>query len=70
MIKLDVTRYSVVVQCDQCPWWYGFADSRLEGWRVGAGHETRAHPDRDQARHVIDQRHHLARHAERNGARM
>lgn len=55
-IKLDSTHYSTVVTCSDCPWWYGFADSKSEGWSVGARHEQRAHPERDQARNAHDQR--------------
>lgn len=62
-IKLDSTNYSVVVLCDRCPWWYGFADHKAEGWRVGARHEERAHPDIDQARNTLDKRKSRARHA-------
>lgn len=54
-IELDSTRISTVVTCTDCPWWYGFADSKREGWQVGARHEQRAHPERDQARDAVDQ---------------
>lgn len=66
-ISLDSTRYSVVVTCSSCPWWYGFADSKAEGWRVGARHEERAHPELDQARNAYDKRVSRARHAATNG---
>lgn len=62
-IKLDSTHYSTVVTCDHCPWWYGFADSKAEGWRVGARHEERAHPDLGQARNALHQRASRSRHA-------
>lgn len=55
-IKLDSTQISVVVLCSECPWWHGFADSKHEGWAVGARHEKRVHPKSDQARNVVDQR--------------
>jgi hypothetical protein len=55
-IKLDSTQISVVVMCTRCPWWHGFADSRTEGWRVGARHEQRAHPDTDNARDALSAR--------------
>jgi len=60
-IKLDSTQISTVVLCDQCPWWRGFADSRDEGWRVGARHEERMHPGQHNAREAL--RMHLKRHA-------
>jgi hypothetical protein len=42
-IKLDSTQISTVVLCTECPWWRGFADTRTEGWKVGARHEQGAH---------------------------
>lgn len=56
MIRLDSTQISTVVLCTRCPWWHGFADTRAEGWRVGASHETRAHPDTDNARDALASR--------------
>lgn len=57
MIKLDSTRISTVVMCTACPWWHGFADTRGEGWRVGARHEERAHPgESTQARDTARKR--------------
>lgn len=50
MIKLDSTQISTVVLCDLCPWWRGFADNRVAGWKVGGGHEERVHPELTQAR--------------------
>lgn len=64
MITLDSTQISTVVKCDDCPWWHGFADSRDEGWRVGAAHEKRAHPEAGQARNTLDQRNSRARKAD------
>lgn len=61
MITLDSTQISTVVTCTVCPWWFGFADSRDEGWRVGAQHEERAHPELDQARNTLDKRNSRAR---------
>ena len=63
-IELDSTRYSTVVTCTHCPWWYGFADSKAEGYAVGARHEERAHPGEDTARYVIRKRRSRARHAD------
>lgn len=63
MIRLDSTQISTVVMCSRCPWWHGFADSRTEGWRVGARHEERAHPDSDNAREALAKRVARARHA-------
>lgn len=49
MIKLDSTQISTVVLCTDCPFWFGFATDRKDGWRVGRGHELRAHPGATQA---------------------
>lgn len=48
-IKLDATRISVVVTCTGCPWWFGFALDKIEGWQVGARHQTDHHPSNQQA---------------------
>lgn len=55
MIRLDSTRISTVVTCTLCAgYWFGFADSRAEGWRVGARHEARAHGgESKQAREAL-----------------
>jgi hypothetical protein len=56
-IRLDSTQISTVVLCDSCPWWRGFADTRDEGWRVGARHEQGAHPGESvQARETLRMR--------------
>lgn len=43
-IKLDSTKFSTVVRCDECPWWAAFAEDKLDGLRVGDRHEARNHP--------------------------
>lgn len=48
MIRLDFTRHSVVAVCSLCGWRAGALD-RPEGWRLGAAHERRAHPELTQA---------------------
>lgn len=52
-ITLDSTKISTVVRCTDCPWWAAFADSALEGRRVGAAHEQRAHRQNEQARDAL-----------------
>lgn len=52
-ISLDHSPVSTVVLCDQCPTFAELADSRVEGWRVGAAHEERAHPADEQARDAL-----------------
>lgn len=59
-LRLDYTQYSVVVLCNDCPWWTAFAFDRTEGWTIAARHEQRTHPDQTQARVA------LAKHHERN----
>ena len=48
-IRLDATQHSVVVRCADCPWWYGFAADRVEGWTVARRHEEAQHPGSKQA---------------------
>lgn len=55
-IRLDSTQISVVVLCSECPWWYGFAFTRDQGWQVGNGHLTTAHPGDEQARNALRKR--------------
>lgn len=53
-IRLDSTQISTVVLCDECPWWRGFADSRPQGWGVGAAHEKRTHGANGNAANAIE----------------
>lgn len=46
----DKTSVSIVVKCDLCPWYSGFADTDESAMKVGAGHEQRNHPELTQAR--------------------
>lgn len=48
-ITLDSTDHSTVVVCSICGC-QELADSRREGWKVGAAHEQVAHPELVQAR--------------------
>lgn len=43
MRKLDFTHHSVVVTCDECPWWSAFAFDREEGWTTARRHELQFH---------------------------
>lgn len=52
-IKLDATQISVVVTCTGCPWWYGFALDKIEGWTVGDRHQRTHHPDNHSARKAL-----------------
>lgn len=62
-IRLDSTKISVVVKCTLCPFWSAFADTKDEGWGIGAAHEERAHPELEQARHARDEHRSKARRA-------
>jgi hypothetical protein len=53
MIKLDCTKHSVVITCDDCDYWYGFAHTRHEGLKTAARHEERVHPSEMRARKTI-----------------
>lgn len=62
-IKLDATQISVVVTCTKCPWWFGFALDKIEGWTVGARHQTAHHPCNQQAeQNLIRARKHALGH--------
>lgn len=52
-IRLDATKYSVVVTCTRCPWWRALALTKLAAWRSAAAHESREHPGVDQARESL-----------------
>lgn len=51
-LDVDSTQHSTVVTCTKCPWWFAFADSRQNGWDIAARHESRVHPEDDQAKHA------------------
>jgi len=52
-IRLDSTKISVVVTCDDCPHWRAFQFTKLEAWQSAAAHEERVHPERKQARQAL-----------------
>lgn len=53
MIRLDFTQESVVIVCDTCRVWYGFAFTKLEAWERAAAHEQRSHPGEKQAQNAL-----------------
>ena len=59
-IKLDFTQQSVVVKCNECPWWSGFGFDKAEAWSVGARHEGQFHSAATQARDALRMQHHRA----------
>lgn len=53
MIRLDCSRESVVIVCEECGIWQGFAWTKREAWERAAAHEARAHPSSTQARDAL-----------------
>jgi hypothetical protein len=43
MIKFDQSTSSVVVTCEECPWWRGFAFTMPEAEASGLRHEDLVH---------------------------
>jgi hypothetical protein len=43
MIHFDQSSTSVVVTCEACPWWHGFAFTMPEGEASGLRHEAQVH---------------------------
>jgi len=54
MIKLDSSSSSVLVVCDDCPWWFSFAFEYDDAEKRAVRHEENVHPDsthmRDRAK--------------------
>lgn len=63
MIRLDVTRSSVVVVCTDCGHWRSMAFTKLGGWERGAAHEKLCHPGETQAQWALAKHLERARHA-------
>lgn len=61
MIRLDVTQESVVIVCETCGVWFGFAFTKLEAWERAAGHEKRTHPGLTQAQNAFTHAQRVAR---------
>ncbi len=53
MIKLDCTKHSVVITCDECGHWYGFAFTRHEGLKTASRHEERCHANQYHSRDAL-----------------
>ena len=53
MIRLDFTQETVVIVCETCRVWHGFAFDKLEAWERAAAHEARTHPGLEQARNAL-----------------
>lgn len=48
-IRLDVSEYSVVVHCTDCPGWIVLSSSRVEGHARANEHERSVHPEQRTA---------------------
>jgi hypothetical protein len=51
MIQFDQSSTSVVVTCEACPWWHGFAFTMTEAEASGLRHEEQVHPE---SRDLVD----------------
>jgi hypothetical protein len=51
MIKFDQSSTSVVIVCEACPWWHGFAFTLLEAEASGMRHEAQVH---EGTRELVD----------------
>lgn len=45
MIHLDQSSTSIVITCDDCPWWHGFQFELPKAEASGMRHEAEVHPD-------------------------
>lgn len=60
-LYVDVTESTVLIKCNDCPWWHALRFTREEAWRAGRDHETNVHPGSKQATAVLA--HYEIRHA-------
>ena len=44
----------VVARCEECPHWFGYADSRVEAWKVARTHERAVHRGEKQALRALN----------------
>lgn len=52
-IRLDCTRVTVVILCDECEFWRAMRFTKLEAWEAAAAHEKRTHPGAVQAQNAL-----------------
>lgn len=52
LIWLDITPCSIVIVCNECPFWRGLALNRDDAWTRALAHAENCHPD--EARQVAD----------------
>ncbi|WP_294947738.1 hypothetical protein [uncultured Microbacterium sp.] len=62
-IWLDITPCSIVIVCNDCDHWRGFALNRDDAWQRAQAHEDLCHPGADQAADAVAKRASRARHA-------
>ena len=60
LIWLDITPCSIVIVCNECEHWRGFALNRDDAWARARAHEELCHEDSRQVQKVIEER---TRHA-------
>ncbi len=60
LIWLDITPCSIVIVCNQCDHWRGFALNRDDAWQRARAHEELCHPESRQVEKVLEQRARLA----------
>lgn len=58
-IRLDCTRVTIVIVCDECDFWRAMRFTKLDAWECAAAHEKRVHPGAVQAQNA------LSKHLER-----
>lgn len=51
---VETTLAVTVVRCEECPHWFGFADDKLDGWRVARAHEKATHRGEKQALRALN----------------
>lgn len=51
---VETTLAITVVRCQECPHWFGFADSKVQGWEVAREHERATHRGEKQALRALN----------------
>lgn len=67
MIAFDKSSTSVVVTCEACPWWHGFAFTEPEAEASGLRHEAQVHEGTTTLRDRLATRDRVRRHRARAG---
>lgn len=51
---METTLAITVVRCHECPFWYAFADDKVQAWEVARVHEQRSHRGEKQALRALN----------------